>query len=75
MVCSRLDDTITEASARQAGVQQRGAAAVAVRRDCTHAAQRRHGGGSGSGDSGDSAAGERGPHLNRTCDEISGVPD
>ncbi len=44
---TRLDGTITEASARQAGVQQRGAAAVAVRRGSMYVAQRRHGGGSG----------------------------
>ena len=35
-------------SARQAGVQQRGAAAVAVRRGCAHVAQRRHGGSGGT---------------------------
>ena len=71
--CTRLDDTITEASARQVGVRERGAAAVAVRRGSTHVAQRRHCGGSGG------AAGERGPHRigPGTCDEISdsGVRD
>ena len=46
--CTRLDDTITEASARQTGVRERCAAAVAMRRGSTHVAQRRHGGGSGT---------------------------
>ena len=46
--CTRLDGTITEASARQAGVRERGAAAVAVRRGCAHVAQRRHGGSGGT---------------------------
>ena len=44
---TRLDGTNIEASARRAGVRERGTAAMAVRWGCTHATQRRHGRDSG----------------------------
>ena len=65
--CTRLDGTITAASARQAGVRQRGAAAVAVHRwRCDWAARKPSGGPQRQGARATS---------HRTCDGIFHVSD